>query len=220
MNIIKMYGFKIHYRVLLWAMIALFTLTACQGQAVHRAYQGEAMPADKLAGFFVPAKFNILYIDDQPFETSILGHGITLELLPGKHQLVVEYDELWDITSDDHDRITSQPVLLSFTVKPGRQYGLQSTQIKGIDDARAYAKQPKVEIVEQRSRQTIPVAHRYRLGDKKFTASFTADRPAMDNADKNNKAPQMLEYWWQQADDAQQQNFLNWAKSHRKTGEE
>ncbi len=157
--------------------------------------------------------FNLLYIDGEKY--SSLSDGARLELLPGKHQLVIEYDVFWDITSDVYDRVVSQPVMLSFESLPGRRYNLTFKLLKELKNAKAYAKKPDVEIVDLVSRQNVEVAHKYKLTDKGYVAAFVADNPMVGKNDKGN-VPKMLEYWWQQADYQQQQSFLDWSRSHAK----
>ncbi len=200
--------------IALFLMPVIFLLlTACQGQAVYRAYSGDPRPADKVAMLTVPAEFNLLYIDGEKY--SSLSDGARLELLPGKHQLVIEYDVFWDITSDVYDRVVSQPVMLSFESLPGRRYNLTFKLLKELKNAKAYAKKPDVEIVDLVSRQNVEVAHKYKLTDKGYVAAFVADNPMVGKNDKGN-VPKMLEYWWQQADYQQQQSFLDWSRSHAK----
>lgn len=216
-NIMKNHEFIVRNRLLLWVMLAFLALTGCQGQGVYRAYHGEPRPADVVARFVVPTRFNLLYLDDKEYKASALSDGARLELLPGKHQLVIEYDEFWDLTNENHERVTSQPVMMSFKLKPGRQYILKAArQIKGVEQARAFARKPEMEIIDQASGQSLAVAFKYRVAEQKYLAGFTTKDSA---AGKKTEAPKMLQHWWNQADDKQQQNFLNWAKSHRKNAQ-
>lgn len=211
---------NVRNRVRLLLAITFFILSACQGQGIYRGYSGKALPQTEVAHLLVPDKFNLLYIDDQHYEAPVLTHGARLELIPGKHRLVVEYDEMWDISIDDHERVKSLAVLLEFIIRPGRRYKLQSRQLKDIGDARDYAKRPELGIVELSSSQSVPVRQEYRLHDKNYMAGFAVDDSKSDGHKKNVQASRMLEYWWRQSDPGQQQAFLNWVKSHSKFNKE
>ncbi len=194
-------------------LLTFLLLTACQGSAVYRTYSGEPRPADKVAIFTIPAEYNLLYIDGEKY--SSMSDGAVLELLPGKHQLVVEYDVFWDGTADNYDRVVSQPVMLSFKTLPGRRYRLKFKSPEDLKRARLYAKKPKLELMDLVSQQNVAVVHKYRLADKGYVAAFVADNPM---AGENSKAnvTKMLEYWWQQADYEQQQFFLSWIRARTK----
>lgn len=200
--------------VLILAVLPL--LSACQGQGIYRTYRGEPLAADKVAVLVVPAKFNVLYIDDTKFQPPVLTNGAQLELLPGKHRLLVEYDEFWDLSNDEHERVTSQPVLVSFQLAPGGRYRLQARQLTDVNQARAFAGKPEVKLIDQVSGQSLSVVQNYKLMEQKYLSGFTADNPAMGGTDANLMPAKMLEYWWGRADAEQQQNFLDWAKSHTK----
>jgi len=194
--------------------IGFAVLAACQGQGIHRAYSGEPRPADQVAMLTIPAEFNLQYLDGDKY--SSLADGARLELLPGSHQLVIEYDVFWSTGSDSYERVVSQPVMLNFKVSSGKAYKLTFKTLKNVKESKLYATKPEVKIIDLASKEKIALEHKYKLADKAIMASFVADNP-MAGGDARSKVPKMLEYWWQQADREQQQSFLKWAGDHSKS---
>lgn len=164
----------------------------------------------------MPEKFNVLFINGQKYKGSILSAGVTLELLPGTQQLVIEYEEIWDITNDEHERLISQPLLVKFDTKAGKTYLVKSINLNDITAARRFARKPRISLVEQQSGRLLPVELKYRLKDSKFIAGFGVDADTLTAQEKGDQAARMLRYWWRQSDYSQQQHFLDWAKTNRR----
>jgi uncharacterized protein YccT (UPF0319 family) len=146
------------------------------------------------------------------YEGSILSTGLILELLPGRHELLVEYDELWDVTVDEHVRVTSSPLLLEFTVRPASRYAIKSVVLKDVKSSRQYALKPTLEIIDRAGGKTVPVVVKYKINDKKDFMAFSADA----EQDRSGNSAAMLKHWWGKADIHQQKTFLEWANKNMK----
>lgn len=197
---------------LLTLSVAFLLLAACQS-GVYRAYSGEPRTAETVARLSIPAEFNLLYINGEKYTS--MKDGAELELLPGKQQLVIEYDVFWSVSGGDYLRVSSEPAMLSFTLEPGKLYGVKSLALRSVEESRLYAKKLQVELIEQGSGQAVAVTHKFKLEEKANLAAFINDAPS-PNADKQAEARKMLEYWWRQAAFNEQQAFLEWAKSNTK----
>ncbi|WP_455203335.1 DUF2057 domain-containing protein [Kaarinaea lacus] len=234
--------------------VFLLGLMACTSVPKHQAYPGEAKPASEVATFIVPKEFQLLYVDDESYRQSFVIEGVEVTMLPGAHTLVMEYMQIWDINSESHERIKTQPFLTKFTAAAGKTYSLGFPEQKSIEDARAFANDPKVEVIDTANNKALQAEVKYNLGEEGFLAklfgssksetksanssanvdqqSFATGAEAAsaaaavavtavedktkNDADKtsatanDSQAMQMLKYWWQQADQKEQQKFLQW----------
>lgn len=238
--------------------VFLLGLVACTSVPKHQAYPGDAKPASEVATFIVPKEFQLLYVDDESYRQSFLIEGVEVTMLPGAHDLVFEYMQIWDIDSESHERIKTQPFLIRFTAAAGKTYSLGFPEQNSIEDARAFASDPKVEVIDTANNKVLQAEVKYNLGEEGFLAklfgSSKSDTKSTDSSvnveqqssatsteaasaaaasaaavavtavenkmkndadkasavDNDSQAMQMLKYWWQQADQKEQEKFLQW----------
>jgi hypothetical protein len=84
-------------------------------------YSGPRLPSDQVAILERESKWNqiVTAFDGQkPFSGNVFGLGREIEILPGKHDLVVRYDNPWTHSVSDQT--------VTFTVKPAARYILRS----------------------------------------------------------------------------------------------
>jgi uncharacterized protein YccT (UPF0319 family) len=212
------------------------TLTACQGNKFYKAYEGEPQPSNEIAIIQVPAAFNLMYVDDQPYRGSWLSDTTTIHTLPGQHQFIFKYKIFWEISSSDAEKVESQPFALSFNTEAGNTFVIETTPIKTLEEAKAYAKNPAVKVTNQTIGEAVSFDYKTQLQDKGFVASFvtsvtsppaataapaeattttsnTTDATANSNVAEQteaNEALDKLKHWWQNADTKQRQEFMEW----------
>jgi uncharacterized protein YccT (UPF0319 family) len=116
----------------------------CDNQRVHELYRGSPEQA-----VFVEANDTVLvsHIDAEEQDTAFIGQKNRYRLAPGTHTMVVEYAALFQIDADRHEKLTSPPVKVTFEAKPGHTYRFRHVEQKTLEEARAFAKSPTLELV-------------------------------------------------------------------------
>jgi len=184
-------------------------------------------PLAQAAELVIPEPFDVLQVNDAPFGAT-LQREKRLTLAPGRHIIVLEYDQIFDADfGDSHDRIESKPFALVLTVAEESVLTVQDPQLRSGDEARRYANAPTLRVFDQARRelavQVLPVQA---VGDAfvtpaaaaptppaavaaaPSTAPATASTPAKPASAISNDPLQQLQYWWQQATPEQRAAFL------------
>ena len=121
----------------------------------------------------VPEALNVLYLDGKARSSSFFSSGgAKATIPPGYHRMVLEYEVIWEIDSDEHDRIVSEPFMVSFTLNAGASYKVVLPQLESVSMAKEFAKQPVIAIIEDETDKIVPTEVAYRLEEKQFLASF------------------------------------------------
>lgn len=215
------YSYKVF---ILLIAISILLLTACKSTPIHQAYEGAPKSKSEVATFVVPANFNLLAIDGVKYSQPVLRDGATVNVLPGSHQFIIEYQDFWNIDGDNHEKVTSNPLSVTFAAKAGDQYSINTTPLETVEQARAFAEKPGISVVDTASKQSVSVEIKYNLyGGGLFSALFGPSNPksaphldgsAKTKAPNNDgKALEMLKYWWETADEKQQSSFRQWLKN-------
>lgn len=184
-------------------------------------------PLAQAAELVIPEPFDVLQVNDTPFGAT-LQREKRLTLAPGRHVIVLEYDQIFDADfGDSHDRIESKPFALVLTIAEESVLTVQDPQLRSGDEARRYANAPTLRVFDQARRelavQVLPVQA---VGDAFVTpaaaaptppaavaaapsaAPATASTPAKPASAISNDPLQQLQYWWQQATPEQRAAFL------------
>lgn len=180
------------------------------------------------SGIEIPEVFNLKYLNGERYQRPFFSSGdISLELQPGRQQLIIEYEAVWELNADDHDRVVSEPMSVTFTAAAGRHYLLRYPEPGSVKEATAYARQPVVTIIDSDTNQAVPSEQAYQLEKQAFLQRFVKPMPAAQSDAKevaqsgkevmpaavstqqnSGRALEMLHYWWQQAGDSQRREFL------------
>lgn len=180
------------------------------------------------AKLVIPEALDVISINKVKHSSSLFSGGDTkLELMPGQNKIVVEYDMIFDISNDDHERVQSEPFQFRFNVEAGKQYYVKIPSFNSVTSAMKYARKPHLEIVERSTNKTILADITYREFDGTYTnesskpsatvksqQAITASTPevsttAISQTTTSNDMPlQMLEFWWQQASAQQRKRFI------------
>lgn len=205
---------------LLITMSILF-LSACQNIPPHQAYEGSPKADNEIATFSIPGEFNLLSIDGVKFKQLALRDGAIIKLLPGSHQLIIEYYDFFDLGGGEFEKVGSKPISITFTAEAGNQYSVNSVTFENVEKAQDFAEKPIVSIVNTANKQAVPAEIKYNLyGQGLFTTLFGGPKSAPENYSATNKpskdarALDMLKAWWENADEDQQDDFRQWLKNH------
>jgi uncharacterized protein YccT (UPF0319 family) len=211
-------------KISFWLMIvSIVFLSACQGSGPHQAYEGSAKMETEVATFILPGEYNLLSIDGTKFKQLALKDGAVVKLLPGSHQLIIEYYDFFDLGGGEFEKIGSKPIAITFTAEAGNQYSVNSVTFEEVEKAQAFAEKPSINITNTTNKQTVSAEIKYNLyGKGLFTTLFgksnsepTTTQNETGNTyvmNKEGKALEMLKYWWEAADENQQENFRQWLK--------
>ena len=170
------------------------------------------------AELIVPGSIKIRSIDGQRQGYKLRLRSDTeqsIALSPGKRELVVQYTTLFDISSDEHEIIKSPPRSLSFVAQAGASYRIQHQQppqsAYNVDIIKQFAATVEIDIV-----QIQPAAGPASTSATIAATSPAATDPANSSAQTRPDALPMLQYWWDQATAAEQQQFLDWQAEQAK----
>ena len=193
-------------------------------------------PLAQAAELVVPEAFDVLQVNDAPFGAS-LQREKRLTLAPGRHVIVLEYDQIFDADfGDSHDRISSKPFALVLTVTDESVLTVQDPKLTSGTDARRYAKAPTLRVFDATNREfPVQVQSVQSVGDvfvtptaaatpapvaaisatpATLTTPATTAMPATPVTAEKGTPPastdplQQLQYWWQQATPEQRAAFL------------
>lgn len=105
----------------------------------------------------IPEAFNLKYVDGECYKRPLFSSGdVVLELAPGSYQLIIEYEEIWELNADDHERIVSEPLSVTFVAEGGRPYLLRYPDLDSVKAATVFAKAPVVAIVDVQTNGRSP----------------------------------------------------------------
>ena len=221
-------GFFHKFIFFLITMSILF-LSACQSSAPRQTYEGTAKPNNEVAIFTVPDPYNLLSIDGVKFSRYALSKDAVIELLPGSHQFIIEYQNFWDLGGGEFEKVTSKPIAITFTAQAGISYILKVTEFETLEDAQKFAEKPSVSIIDTTNKQIVSATVKANLyGKGLFTTLFKGENSNPEslstasptstaytkNTVKNGQAFDMLRYWWENADENQQNEFRQWLKNN------
>jgi uncharacterized protein YccT (UPF0319 family) len=266
------HSFSMSFHKISFGLIIISILSACQATGPYQAYEGPKKTAGEVATFVVPTNYNLLSINGSNYQKKFLEEGATINLLPGSHQLIIEYHDIWDLTGQDHEKVTSKPISITFITQAGTQYSINNTLLETVEQSRAFAEKPSIKIVDTTNKQDVSAKIKYNLygrslfallfGDSRqgfaqasstpsdtvpsatqiakpttistvpvimpaVTSSTTATKEPVatpiakpkatakpDTPARAGQALEMLKYWWETADEKQQDDFSQWLKNH------
>lgn len=120
---------------------ALIAMLACSGPEKYRIQWGKEHDAAKEVRVSVPSFIEVRSVDDESVGnilTTYVVRGESEIYLPlGLHTIVVRYIDIWPIDENEHMRITSDPVSLSFEALPGQMYCIVAEEPQDLESALA-----------------------------------------------------------------------------------
>lgn len=101
----------------------------------------------------VPAQFDVLKVDGKNYDSSFFSVNQKIKLINGKHAVLLKYKELFDDPeNDDHTTVKSEPFIVMFSMQ-GSPLELLSKVNKDEEEARGFAENPLVRIVDSRGKE-------------------------------------------------------------------
>ena len=185
-----------------------------------------ALAGSQQSTLVVPEALNVLTVDNQKnthkFYSFFSGGDTTLKLEPGVHRIVVEYEVFWDVSTETTDHLQSNPFQITFKVEPGKQYTIKLPSFGLLEEARKYADNPVVKLIDRSSNQPVAANVAYSKADRSLfhfgepVATTKPTRNSFPVTDSRQATPvttgnmplMMLEYWWAQASEQQRKHFI------------
>ncbi len=173
-------------------------------------------------------------VDTVSVSPGLIGGQQAFLLAPGEHSLLLRYEDVWDVSSDDHDKISSPLIRLRFVGQAGKRYQLRHKDIKSIDESRTFATRPELQLVELPDGKTVDFdfeISRPRSSVSSFSfvsepeyvfASETHQGSGKKKADVEPaegkpdavSALNLLKFSWGEASPEQRKAFLEWVKEN------
>lgn len=188
------------------AMIVLLS-TGCAQQGTIKLYDGPSLPPELTANLSLP-----LELEPQQLDGNVIHQGLyrfrtgpmQLSLSKGKHLLIVRYDNIVDINSEEHEHFVSLPMVLEFEVHGGEQGQIAlPDNLHQLPDIRAFVANPTVTLVMGNTRiNSLQLKNERKLSLSEENSESASNTPQL----------QQLQFWWQQASEYEQQLFMRWLK--------
>ncbi|HEY1077902.1 MAG TPA: DUF2057 family protein [Fontimonas sp.] len=224
---------------------AMLVLGACT-QAPIRLYAGPVRDAAAIASVELPEQIEVAQLNgvDVPAAQGMGSKGDrTLELAPGRYDLLVFYREIWG-QGDNHEVLRSDPVRLVFDAAAGQRYRVDYRRPGSASEASALAADFEARISDPVTGQQIEsqasgLAFRGGLlaqvqGDRTLVQAVSreegqqtvaplsqspvspaATAPAPASAMPADDQLLLVKAWWNQANAEQRRAFLEWVATPR-----
>ena len=123
----------------IFLLLLSLALTACASAPIplHDA----ADDGDAAASIMLPEQLEVVTVNGLEIEGTrglLSKGGTTLEVSPGRYEVLAFYRELWDRV-DQHEMLRSDPALFVVDAAPGQRYRLDDERPGNAADARALA---------------------------------------------------------------------------------
>lgn len=230
----------LHHSLKLLSLLGLMTgvLAGCATQSVQDLYTGSDSDAVLVQS---SGTIQIKYIDNDEVHDGFVGQTIRYQVGPGQHTYMVEYSDLFDVDSDDFDKVVSRPAKITFNAQPAGRYQIDNPKQATLEEAKAFAEKPSFTVIDLDSKQTVEATielsrpRTFMTQLKSAVApvyEFESDQVQAAQAPPLSTAPatgvqstattsqvsgmnslQSLKQTWEQATQAERDQFIEWVKT-------
>ncbi|WP_158678069.1 DUF2057 domain-containing protein [Pseudoalteromonas sp. T1lg23B] len=176
-----------------------------------------------------------LQVNEQEVEHSLFSKVTELELAPGRHILKLKYNDLYELNYDEHEIIESEPFWVIVELMNEGDYQVVFQRPETVDLAKQFAKHPSAALQLPNGETLALKTLKYRpsalperqvakgkgtvksvtaaapLSSAPLSSTPPSSTPPSNKSAKGVSHPDaysMLEFWWQQANEAQRAAFL------------
>ena len=190
-----------------YSVLISVLLSACASNGTLRLYQGPTLAPQQEAQLTLPLEFDLIELDGQA--VSSLGQkfrsdALSIKLAPGPHTLVLRFSNIFELDDENHDTLTSGQLVFKLNMQAGEAFSVNAGNLNNYENALLFVKNPKVDLVSPL--QSISASH-----IKKQDALILSKKEEPVITTKPNLM--QLKFWWQQASQYEQDEFLIWVKS-------
>lgn len=198
--------------------VTLFTLlSACATNKVQSFYDGDASTAALIQS---SPTVQVKYVDNDETATSFVGQQATYKVAAGQHTLMVEYSDLFNLSTDEHEKVVSRPAKVTFTAEAGKTYQLVNPKQSTVAEAKEFAENPSFSVQDVQSgamveavvelsrprtfltelRSAVTPVYEFDSDQVQHTAPITSGSPMLE----------VLQSAWKNASEADREAFRNW----------
>ncbi|MCG8668117.1 MAG: DUF2057 domain-containing protein [Pseudomonadales bacterium] len=125
-------------------VISALVASGCATKQHHVWYEGNEQAA------VLKSKETVLIesIDGRKTDVAFIGQVHSYSLAPGEHVIVVTYGDLFEITADDYEKITSNPVKLTVNLEAGKTYQFDHKEVKKMEASREFSQKPVFSLMD------------------------------------------------------------------------
>lgn len=211
-----------------FSILTLLLLSACTNRNFIPLYKDEK-PIEQTALLTAPIQVDLIYHNNQRKNlTPPYKPMVNYRLLPGKHLLGFQYQDLHTNEDNDQEVITSKIVLLRFVAEPGKIYKINFNKPENYIAAKKLEEHFQISLYQdnQLIATSTPAAEKLYenslFSDNTFSKSteelFQENDIKLGESrlppGKNDMPIQHLKYWWINASKTEQENFREWVKSN------
>lgn len=135
-------------------LLCSLVFTACASGRHHKLYEGDPAQAAHIDSFETVL---IKYIDNEDMGVGFIGQKHVYDIQAGQHTLLVEYSDIFDVDADNHEKVVSRPVKITFVAEAGKRYQVQHEPQKRLNHAKSFAEKPDFRVVELPGGTRVPV---------------------------------------------------------------
>jgi len=182
-------------------------LMACSTQQAVRLYEGPALGESLEATLVLPVEFNLLSLDGREvssFTQGFRNKNINIQLPAGPHTLVIQYEDVWEVDDENHERITSGNLIIEANMEPQKTYELSYPSLTTLEEAQDFSLKPKLSL--KNGRQSFSASHIKKDNPLEFNTQS-------DQGETELPRLEQLKYWWQQASRHEKIQFIKWKDS-------
>ena len=185
--------------------------------ATKQTWKGDKKSPGEVITLEVPYTVTVGKVDDHSFmdlSGVIGGKSNKYLILPGDHTIQVQYYDLFETGSDDHESIRSEWITLKISGKPGAFLKLTHKDVDDLDDARKFAENPAFHIKvlnpgnELKSDLETKQPAEVKPGKKLDKIEPENTRPPKVEQLKGNL--DLMKNWWKEASEEDRTAFLQW----------
>jgi uncharacterized protein YccT (UPF0319 family) len=126
-----------------------------------RLYAGPERPGEEIAKLLILESLEVRSINGEaiPGIPRVIRSGERrLDLLPGGYDVVLYYDEVWQLGSNNEEVVRSELQLVSLELEAGHTYRLEHRPPIDLEDARLLVRGMRVPFVDLSSGQPVQLA--------------------------------------------------------------
>ncbi|MEY8247000.1 MAG: DUF2057 family protein [Bermanella sp.] len=187
-------------------MIALLATVfmGCSHQQSLRLYAGPPLASEQEASLILPLEFELLSMDGQKVSSGaqiFRNTDLRIQLPAGPHILVLQYRDIWQIDADNHDTLSSGPLVFDIHMAKQETFLVKTPALTDYWQALHFIKAPKVYL--QSARQSVLASHIKKADPLQLQTSKAPAQVELPHL-------QQLKFWWSQASEFERQQFNKW----------
>lgn len=173
----------------------------------------------------IPEEFVVVRVNGEEYSASLLSTETVVDLNVGQNVLVLKYAQMFDDDTEDHHiTVKSKPFILLFSVPQLAELVFSYPKQNDSQSARVFAEGPLVDIVDDQGNKLAIINqslanYNDTIMKETITRRQQIVKKSLEDNDKGQfikTAPQsleMLKYWWHQASEKEQSEFLEYLEN-------